>query len=77
MKKAPSRLAAAKAKIKKKMVLRQASPAAAAAATRLASVISLPAGKKRCPNGYSKDPDDPRKCRKKALERKKSAELKS
>ena len=77
VKKAPSRLAAAKAKkIKKKMVLRQASPAAAAAATRLASVISLPAGKKRCPNGYSKDPDDPRKCRKKGTRKKKSAPAK-
>ncbi len=71
--KAPARQGAAAAKkAKKKLVLRQASPAAAAAATRLASVISLPAGKKRCPTGYSKDPSDPRKCRKKGTKKKKA-----
>ena len=67
---APARQGAAAAKkAKKKLVLRAASPAAAAA-TRLASVISLPPGKKRCPTGYSKDPSDPRKCRKKGTKKK-------
>ncbi len=71
VKSAPQRLPAAAAKkIKKKLVLREATPAAAAA-TRAASVITLPAGKKKCPTGYSKDPSNPRKCRKKGTKAKK------
>ena len=61
--------AVAAKKAKKKLVLRAASPAAA---PENRSVISLPAGKKRCPTGYSKDPSDPRKCRKKGTKKKRS-----
>ena len=77
VKSAPARKTAKAVKIaKKKLVLRQASPPAAPAAAAAAdnrSVISLPAGKKRCPTGYSKDPSNPKKCRKKGTKKKSPA----
>ena len=55
VKSSPARKTAAAVKIaKKKLVLRQASPAPAAAAAE-PSVVSIPAGKKRCPKGYTKE----------------------
>ena len=76
VKSAPTRKTeAAVKKIKKKLVLRQASPAPPLPVDRKTvpdnrSIISLPAGKKRCPTGYLKDPSNPRKCIKKGTKKK-------